>query len=406
MLSKSIKPSSLINYSYEFLRPITNNNMATSYNFLPLILFLSSFLLLPATATATAAAVHNNIPDSEKLSFDQVYQFGDSLSDTGNLVLENPVGAHTFANFPYGVSIHHPTGRCSDGLLIIDYFAKYFHLPLLKPYLNKQANSTHGLNFAVAGSTALDTATLASKNILSPVTSSSLSVQLNWFKSHLESTCGSGCKNKLHKSVFFIETGGNDYNYALLQRKTLKEVKDMVPQVVGAIKAAVEQVVSLGATRVVVPGNFPIGCLPIYLATFGTKDPNQYDDLKCLKGLNAFAKFHNDELKQAIRELQAEYFDKNVAVIYGDFYSGLRRILYNADAFGFKKDEVHKACCGSGNNAYNFDLMKMCGNKGVPVCADPSRLVSWDGIHLTQRAYMRMAQGLFQQIVPQILQVV
>ncbi|KMT00192.1 hypothetical protein BVRB_1g020080 [Beta vulgaris subsp. vulgaris] len=378
--------------------------MAKRCNILVLLLHLCLYLL----PVVVPASVNINIPDSEKLSFDQIYQFGDSLSDTGNLVLENPLGAHNFANFPYGVTIHHPTGRCSDGLLIIDYFAKYFHLPLLSPFLDKQANFTHGLNFAVAGSTALDTATLASLNVLSPVTNSSLSVQLNWFKSHLESICGSPseCENKLRRSVFFIETGGNDYNYALLQRKTIEEVKDMVPQVVETIKEAVRKVISLGATRVVVPGNFPIGCLPIYLASFETKDMNQYDDLKCLKGLNEFAKFHNDALKQALREIRAEYAGKNVAVVYADYYSGLRRILYNADAFGFKKDEIHKACCGSGNNAYNFDLMKMCGNKGVPVCPNPSRLVSWDGIHLTQRAYMRMAQGLFQHIIPQILQVV
>lgn len=35
------------------------------------------------------------------------------------------------------------------------------------------------------------------------------------------------------------EIGWNDYNYALFQGKTIKEVIDMVPEVVQAIKDAV-----------------------------------------------------------------------------------------------------------------------------------------------------------------------
>ena len=35
------------------------------------------------------------------------------------------------------------------------------------------------------------------------------------------------------------EIGGNDYNYALFQGKTIEEVESMVPDVVRAIKEAV-----------------------------------------------------------------------------------------------------------------------------------------------------------------------
>ena len=36
------------------------------------------------------------------------------------------------------------------------------------------------------------------------------------------------------------EIGGNDYNYALFQGKTIQEAKHMVPDVVRTIKSAVE----------------------------------------------------------------------------------------------------------------------------------------------------------------------
>lgn len=49
------------------------------------------------------------------------------------------------------------------------------------------------------------------------------------------------CDEKLKNALFLVgEIGANDYNYALLQGKTIEEVKEMVPEVVQAIKNAVE----------------------------------------------------------------------------------------------------------------------------------------------------------------------
>ncbi|KAJ8444986.1 hypothetical protein Cgig2_029180 [Carnegiea gigantea] len=371
-----------------------------------LLLLLFSLLNLVPGALVVSASSDKVIHD--KLSFDRIFQFGDSLSDTGNLIRDNPIGGHPFSSFPYGQTIHRPTGRCSDGLLMIDYIAKFFHLPLLNPYLNKQANFTFGVNFAVAGSTALDTATLRAKGIISPATNSSLSIQLNWFSSHLHSMhmCGGNLDcmaSVVGKSLVMMgEVGGNDYNYALLEGKSMEELYKMVPEVVRAIKEAVKEVINMGAIRIVVPGNFPIGCMPIYLALFETQDSGAYDELRCLKGLNDFAKFHNEQLKAAIRELRREH--PNVAVVYGDYYHGLRWIVKNAASLGFNKDGLQKTCCGSGNNKYNFNLTRMCGYEGTTVCEDPSESYSWDGIHLTQHAYLHMAQWLLRRIVPGILQ--
>ena len=58
--------------------------------------------------------------------FNQIYQLGDSMSDVGNLIREYPVGASTnFARLPYGQTFfEEATGRCSNGLLMIDYIGK------------------------------------------------------------------------------------------------------------------------------------------------------------------------------------------------------------------------------------------------------------------------------------------
>ncbi|KAI8543180.1 hypothetical protein RHMOL_Rhmol08G0197800 [Rhododendron molle] len=114
------------------------------------------------------------------------------------------------------------------------------------------------------------------------------------------------------------EIGGNNYNYAFLLGKSIDKVKSMVPEVVGAIPDAVRQVIGYGAARVVVPGNFPIGCFPIYLTAFQSNNPNDYDEHHCLKELNSISNYHNDKLQEAIQQLQREYL--NTVIVYGKMY--------------------------------------------------------------------------------------
>jgi hypothetical protein len=60
---------------------------------------------------------------------------------------------------------------------------------------------------------------------------------------------------------------------------------------------------------------------------------------------------------------------------------------------GFEEDSLMKACCGTGGG-YNYVSNLMCGLPGTTVCSNPDKHISWDGIHLTQAAYMVIAQSL------------
>ena len=60
-----------------------------------------------------------------------------------------------------------------------------------------------------------------------------------------------------------------------------------------------------------------------------------------------------------------------------------------------------KACCGVGGE-HNYDRARPCGTPGVEVCADPDRLVSWDGLHLTHKAYILIAKWVIHDILPQL----
>lgn len=336
-------------------------------------------------------------------NFHKIYQLGDSISDTGNLIRQKPIGASTvYARLPYGETFFkHPTGRCSNGRLMIDFIAQASGLPFLSPYKKKDANFKQGVNFAVAGATALTKEVLAKANIADPYTNSSLKVQLDWMSRYF-STCiiERDCLEKLKNSLFIIgEIGGDDYNYAFVEGKTIEDVKSMIPKIVGAIITAVKRVISYGAVQVLVPGNFPKGCSPLYLTAFRTSDPTAYDEHHCLKDLNSVSDYHNNQLQEGIQELKREY--PNVVIVYGDYNQAFEWLLDNAQNLGFDSKSTLKACCGTGGN-YNYNLTRTCGAPGVPVCQHPEKFISWDGVHLTDEANKRMAGWLIDDILPNL----
>ncbi|KAJ9681864.1 hypothetical protein PVL29_017975 [Vitis rotundifolia] len=311
------------------------------------VVLISTFLFLVFSSSCDAQPFR-------RCKFDSIYQLGDSISDTGNLIIESSLGAATqCSQLPYGETFfNEPTGRCSNGLLMIDYVALEAGLPFLNPYLKKDSDFSHGVNFAITGATALSTSFLAAKGVIPPFTNSSLNVQLDWMSS------------------FSVPP------FTMIQR-----------------------VIQYGARRVVVPGNFPIGCLPMYLTIFKTNNTAAYDEFNCLKGFNDFAEYYNERLQQAIEELRNE--NPDTVIVYADYYNAFQWLFRNALFQGLDPASLLKACCGVGGE-YNYDGARTCGAPGVQACPDPDRLVHWDGIHLTQKAYMLIAKWLIQDILPKL----
>ncbi|RLN09493.1 acetylajmalan esterase-like [Panicum miliaceum] len=332
-----------------------------------------------------------------------IYNFGDSLSDTGNLLREGAAGMLQYTTAPpYGSAIGGATGRCSDGYLMIDFLAKDLGLPLLNPYLDKGADFAHGVNFAVAGATALDAAAFARRGVFVPHTNSSLAVQLQRFKDFMKGNTRSPqeIREKLARSLVMVgEIGGNDYNYAFSANRPagngernlynfgrmaagVVEATALVPDVVRAVTSAARELLDMGATRLVIPGNFPLGCVPSYMAAVDEKDPAAYDANGCLLALNLFAQMHNVLLQQGIRELRRSYPGATIA--YADYFYAYVRMLRDAGETGFDEAALTRACCGAGAGVYNFDMDRMCGAPGASVCARPDERISWGGVHLTQ----------------------
>ncbi|XP_071921899.1 acetylajmalan esterase-like [Coffea arabica] len=109
---------------------------------------------------------------------------------------------------------HRPIGRCSNGLLMIDFISRALNLPLLDPYLKITGVFNQGVDFAVAGS--LDTSFFQARNILVPISNTPLRAQMQWFKDHLKSVCHSpsDCAARLQRSLIKSCCGiGGIYNY-------------------------------------------------------------------------------------------------------------------------------------------------------------------------------------------------
>lgn len=180
------------------------------------IFFLSSSL--PPASSATTPTPSHPRP------FKKIYAFGDSYTDTGNTVsTTGPSGFNYVSSPPYGLTFfHHPTNRYSDGRLVIDFVAEALSLPYLPPYLGKKADKSTGINFAVAGSTAIRHRFFVKNNLTLNITPQSLVTQLKWFNKTLEAqgckgpTTRGQCDEAINDALFWVgEIGANDYAYTL-----------------------------------------------------------------------------------------------------------------------------------------------------------------------------------------------
>ncbi|KAF8046758.1 hypothetical protein N665_3442s0001, partial [Sinapis alba] len=196
--------------------------------------FLSTLLL--------TTIVHS---ETQCRRFKSIISFGDSIADTGNLLaLSDPNHLPHVAFSPYGETFfHHPTGRLSNGRLIIDFIAEFLGFPLVPPFYGSQnANFEKGVNFAVGGATALERSFLEERGIHFTCTNTSLGVQLKSFKDSFPKLCGSpsDCRDMMENALILMgEIGGNDYTYVFFVGKTIEEARELVPLVITTISSAI-----------------------------------------------------------------------------------------------------------------------------------------------------------------------
>ncbi|KAJ3701172.1 hypothetical protein LUZ61_004877 [Rhynchospora tenuis] len=353
-------------------------------------------LLLPCVIIFMSLFNHASCSQYDK-PYSAIFSFGDSYADTGNFitVMKEKIAYDVFEHSPYGMTYFgQPTGRGSNGRLVIDFIAQDLGLPLLPPYFSQGQDFSKGANFAVIGAPALSIDYLRQQGISNfyPV-DISLNVQLGWFQQLKPSLCNSteSCQDYFSKSLFVLgEIGGNDYNFVISSGKSISDAISFVPVVMDTIKAAAESLLKQGALHIVLPGNLPTGCIPILLTIFASTNKLDYDHLGCLTAYNSIGFYHNLKLKELVAQLQDSY--PQAKIMYADYYEPVIKFLENPDNFGFSNDNQLVICCGGGG-PYNFNFSANCGQPGGSACSDPSIRINWDGIHLTEAAFRVIATG-------------
>ncbi|KAM3240303.1 hypothetical protein ACQJBY_053783 [Aegilops geniculata] len=325
-------------------------------------------------------------------SYKRIFAFGDSLIDTGNLLYSIGNNASPIKELPYGMTFFkHPNGRVTDGRVVVDFYAEAFGLPLLPPSIPEEASGQfpNGANFAVAGAIALPPEYYKTNYNFAMNAPSNLDQQLASFKKVLARIApGDGATRALLNEplVLMGEIGGNDYNFWFIDPRNPRETAEKyLPDVVACIVAAVQEVINLGARTIVVPGNFPIGCLPAYLSPHESNVTADYDELHCLKWYNEFSQKHNQALRQEIVRLRSQ--NPGVKVVYADYYSAAMQFVQKPQAYGI--DDPLLACCG-GNGPYHSGA---CNNK-TKLWGSPDHFAIWDGLHMTEKAYKIVADGV------------
>lgn len=359
-----------------------------------LMLVLPFFLLVVCPYAAASAR-------QAPCCYKRLFSLGDSITDAGNLAIVAPnISAMAF---PYGKTFfHRPNGRFCDGRLIVDFIAEALKLPLLTPFLagNKAEDFRQGANFAVSGATALSQQFFKDMGLdLAIIPPFSLDVQVEWFMRVLNMLGPTEQERKdiMSSSLFLVgEIGGNDYNHPFFQNRSFRdEIKSLVPKVIGKIENATKVLIGLGAKTIVVPGNFPIGCMPRYLTMFQSNNPGDYDYSGCIRWLNDFAEEHNRAVRLMLERIRLR--DPTVTVVYGDYYGTILEITRSPDKHGFRKDVALTACCGDGG-PHNSGTLFSCNATSI-LCPDPSKHISWDGLHLTEAAYQFVARGILDGLI-------
>ncbi|KAK3161425.1 hypothetical protein QOZ80_1BG0076950 [Eleusine coracana subsp. coracana] len=352
---------------------------------------MGSFRCLSVLVISAVVLLFNS-PVAQCGCYKRIFSFGDSIIDNGNFVFAIGKGQSALKETPFGMTFfHHPTGRVSDGRVLIDFYSQALQLPLIPPGLPEKNTGQFptGANFAVFASTALPGSYFKPYNFSLP-TGWNLGGQIDWFKQVLQRIAPSdGDKKKiLGESLIVLgEIGGNEYNFWFGARRPREQAYKFIPDVVACIGGFAQELINLGAKTIMVPNNFPIGCVPAYLNGFGGPEEPR-DEHQCLRWFNDFSSRHNDALRGEVNRLKAK--NPGVKLIYADYFGAAMEFVKTPAKFGIGDPLV--ACCG-GNNKYHTN--DGC-NRTTKLWGNPANFASWDGMHMTEKAYQVISDGVLK----------
>ncbi len=291
---------------------------------------VSTTLLDTATAQST-----NTVGSSKLDSFDQIYIFGDSLSDPGNLfsITEGTIPANPA----------YPEQRFSNGLVWSEYFTPKFRL-YPSPFTQTLC-SADGINFAVAG------ATTGEINV-NGATLPSLQQQLNEFITLLYSTH----QRANSQALYILWAGANDYLGGQI-------TNPMHP--VCNLSQAIESLYQVGARHFLIFNLPELGDTPL-----GNRNEAASRDQ-----LNQLSQAHNRLLERITAQLRLSHRDLQITVV--DIWQLFKTVM--AVPYQFGLTNVTEGCL-------------------IVASSDSDRYLFWDELHPTTTAHQIIAEVAFSTL--------
>lgn len=298
-------------------------------------------------------------------NIDQIYVFGDSLSDTGNVLTFT---GGQFPNTPYA------PGRFSNDDIWTDYFTDELDLDV--PPVTKPFSGDDGLNFAIGGATSGD------DNI--GVVPLGLEQQTDAFEllTKLQSS------EDLNKDLFSLWVGANDY-FSYIQDdpnttdvvetnfpESGKDANRAVMEVVDTnIGGAVHDIIDAGGENILLFDLPDLDRIPL-AQNLTEQDRNKLGEL---------TDRHNERLSNLVGEIETS--NPNVNIIEVGINDLFDRIRENPNKFGFTN---------ATDNFTGIDIVTEINQP--PAMGNPDEFVFWDSVHPTTATHELVADLVIQEL--------
>ncbi|KAM1479404.1 hypothetical protein ACFX2I_026691 [Malus domestica] len=320
-----------------------------------------------------------------------LFIFGDSTVDPGNNNHITTIPENQAHYEPYGKNgfFETPTGRFSDGRIIVDYIAEYAKLPLIPPFLQPStADYTNGVNFASGGAGVLSETNQGLAIDLQTQLKNFEEVQ----KSLTEKLGEVEAKEVISEAVYFISMGSNDYMGGYLGSPKMQEQynpEQFVGMVIGNLTQTIQALYEKGGRKFAFLRLCPLGCLPAFRA-LNSMNPESGEG-GCFEAASALALAHNNALNSVLNSLQ--YMLKDFKYCNSNFYDWLLERIEDPSKYGFK-DGVN-ACCGIGPYGGIFSCGGTKEVKDYQLCDNADEYIWWDSFHPTERIHEQLAKALW-----------
>jgi phospholipase/lecithinase/hemolysin len=267
--------------------------------------------------------------------FNQIYIFGDSLSDPGNLF--SMTKGEIPANPPY------PQQRFSNGLVWSEYFSAKFGL-YPKPFTHS-CWAEDGINFAVGGAT-------TGKTNINGTSLPGLQQQLEAFIAPLHQND----QRANPEALYILWAGANDYLGGNITNPAIP---------ITNLSQSIQALYQVGARYILVFNLPELGDTPL-ASDSETINPSQ---------LNQLSNIHNTLLNEALEQLRQSLTGVELGLV--DIRALFKMVIANPG---------------------QFDLNNVTDSCLIVACSRPEQYLFWDQLHPTTAAHQIIAETVFSSL--------